>query len=85
MIFKIAKQLLPNNLIKSKNKIPKYADVMTMEDFKENCKCEMFTDSDGFGYPVIKNKMNRNLIIYPSDVMENNKYKKFTHIAWFNK
>lgn len=64
--------------------IPKYGDLMTIQDFIENCEYRCLMDCDGYGYPVKDNMMSRELRIYPStdrDLFP----KDATHIMWFNK
>lgn len=58
--------------------IPKYGDLMTLQDFQEAVDCGMFTDYDGHGYYVKDNKMSR------SNVW-NEKPEDATHVMWFNR
>lgn len=63
--------------------IPKYGDLMTIQDFIENCEWGGLMDCDGYGYPVKNNLMNDQLNIYPSQRILIP--KDATHIMWFNK
>lgn len=62
--------------------IPDYGDIMTIDQFYENCKCGGFIDYDGFGYYATDKEMS-NIVVRPHE------YKqldwKWTHIVWFNR
>lgn len=64
--------------------IPKYGDVMTLEDFVEICQDGGFIDYDGYGKYCTEDKMT-DITIIPSDVMSGNYRKDFKKIIWFNK
>jgi len=64
--------------------IPEYGDLMTMEEFIENCECGGFIDDDGHGYYASEKKMS-NIFISPSDVKDKNIKKGYTHVVWFNR
>ena len=49
--------------------IPKYGDLMSMEDFVETCLHFDFIDYDGFGYYSDGIKMSEK-VIYPSNVID---------------
>lgn len=63
--------------------LPNYGNLMTVQDFIENCKIGGFIDNDGCGHPVKDNMMNDDLIIYPSQRVLIP--KDATHIIWFNR
>lgn len=63
--------------------IPDYADIMTIEEFKEEVKGGMFIDYDGFGHPVKDGMEDEKIYIYPSKIHEIP--EDATHIAWYNK
>ena len=58
--------------------------IMSIEDFISSCKDGSFIDYDGFGY-YLKNGMETDIKIYPSDVKYNSIRKEFTKIIWFNR
>lgn len=62
---------------------PDCGDVMTIEDFTENCACGGFIDYDGFGYPVRDGRYNNQIVIIPSRLDEIP--ASATHIIWFNR
>lgn len=62
--------------------IPKYGDLMTIEDFEQSCKSGYLVDDDGTGHPVKNGKMSRDPV-YPSGLLLIP--KDATHIIWFNK
>lgn len=66
------------------DEIPDYADVMTFEDFIENCAVGNFIDYDGFGYYATEDKMT-DIRIYPSDTTEGVYRKDFPKVVWFNR
>jgi len=67
------------------DEISKYADVFPIEDFVQDCKDGLFINGDGFGNPVMGNKMNGDVDIYPSMIRRGDYDKRYTHIAWYNK
>jgi hypothetical protein len=56
----------------------------TIEAFKEMCDNEEINDEDGFGYYAIINAKS-DVLAMPSDFVDNQYRKDFTHIIWFNK
>lgn len=58
-------------------------DLMTVSDFIEGCELTLFTDDDGYGYPVKDGKTTSSFIVVPSKrtLMP----KDATHVLWFNK
>lgn len=66
------------------SKLPDYGDVMSLQDFIENCEDGSFIDYDGFGNYVKNNQMS-NISIYPSDIKAKKVRKDFDTIIWFNR
>lgn len=66
------------------NDIPDYGDIMSLEDFVDNCNEGGFIDYDGSG-SYIKDGKESNITILPSDVKHNSIRKDFTEIVWYNK
>lgn len=64
---------------------PDYAEVMTIEDFEEQCKAASFIDYDGSGYYSDGTCYDRTKPAIPSEIVKNGINKAFTHVAWFNK
>lgn len=62
--------------------IPKYGDIMTVEEFIEACKCGAFIDYDGFGNPAKDGYMS-SMIISPSRLSQIP--LDATHIVWYNR
>jgi hypothetical protein len=60
------------------------ANIYTIEQFISLVKNGGFVDSDGYGYYATDNGKS-DIIIYPSDIIENIYRKDFTHIIWFNR
>lgn len=62
--------------------LPSYGDVMTVENFRNDCRAGYLIDYDGYGHPVKDNKMAK-IRIYPSgrDLIP----ADATHILWFNR
>lgn len=58
-------------------------DVYTVEEFRLLCEQRLFTDYDGFGYPVVKKLSNPDVFIKPSRLAAIP--KEATHIVWFNR
>lgn len=64
--------------------IPKYGDVMTLDDFIECCDGGGFIDYDGSGNYATEDHMT-NISINPSDVDKGTIRKDFYKIVWFNR
>ncbi len=64
--------------------LPKYGDVMSLDDFVENCECGGFINYDGYGR-YVKNGKETNIEIYPSDVENKLIRTEFDTIIWFNR
>lgn len=66
--------------------IPKYGDLMTLEEFIDNVECGGFIDYDGWGKYATSDKMS-NKTIRPSNVKSNRLLTndEFTHVVWFNR
>lgn len=65
------------------DKIPKYGDVFTVEEFREACAGHSFIDDDGHGNPAKDGKMDSKIHIRPSRVSDIP--GDATHIVWYNK
>lgn len=65
------------------DEIPDYGDVMTLDDFIENCAVGNFIDYDGFGYYATEDKMT-DIRIYPSDTTEGVYRKDFPATCEWN-
>lgn len=59
-------------------------NLMTIEEFVEDCKNGSLIDSDGYGYYATEIGKS-DILIYPSDVIEDKFRKDFSHVIWFNK
>lgn len=59
-------------------------DTYTFEEFKRLAKSKMLTDDDGYGYYATESAKS-DVMIYPSDVLENIIREDFSHVIWFNK
>jgi hypothetical protein len=66
------------------SEIPNFGTVMTLDEFIGNVKCGGFINYDGFGR-YIKDDMETNIEIYPSDVKNKSIRKEFDRIIWFNR
>lgn len=61
-----------------------FGDVMTLKHFISCVKSGGFIDYDGYG-KYIKDDMETDIEIYPSDVKNKNVRKEFDKIIWFNR
>lgn len=61
-----------------------YGDLMTIENFIENCEGGGFIDYDGSGNYATATEES-DISIYPSDIISGVYRKDFTHIMWYNK
>ena len=64
--------------------LPTYGDVMSLEDFIECVKAGGFIDYDGYGH-YVKDGMETNISIHPSDVKHKAIRKEFDTIVWINR
>ena len=64
--------------------IPDYADVMSIEEFKDSCLWGGFINSDGTGR-YVKDGKESDIYIYPSDFKHNFVREDFDSVAWYNK
>jgi len=64
--------------------LPKYGDVMSLQEFIECVKSGSFIDYDGSGNYVKDGKIS-NIEIYPSDIKYNAIRREFDTIIWFNR
>ena len=74
-----------NQQLKALEEIPEYADVFEMKEFIQCCKCGGFIDYDGYGHPAVNNLMNEDILLKPSEILEDKYDKRFTHMVWFNR
>ena len=58
-------------------------DLMTPEEFIEDCECGCFIDYDGYGHPVKDGYEDISIYIYPSALIEIP--LDATHINWYNR
>lgn len=58
-------------------------DTYSFDTFKNKCYSEELTDLDGYGY-YATNVAKSDVIIKPSDIIENIYRTDFTHVIWFN-
>lgn len=63
------------------NRIPDYADHMTIEEMYSGIMCTCFTDYDGFGYYSTEDKES-DIEFKPSNF---NPPAWATHVTWYNK
>ena len=64
--------------------LPKYGELMTIEDFIDNVMYGGLIDYDGFGEYATSNQRS-NITIKPSDILSGKYRKDFTHVQWFNR
>ena len=55
-----------------------------LEEFIDACVSRSFVDSDGFGYYATETAKT-DILIYPSDIIENIYRTDFPYVLWFNK
>ena len=65
-------------------KIPTYGSRMKLSDFIEDCESGGFIDYDGSGN-YVRDNMESDIDIYPSDIKHNSVRKDFTEIVWYNR
>ena len=56
----------------------------TMDEFKEMCLNNEITDNDGYGYYATETGKS-NILIMPSDILENKYRTDFSHVIWLGK
>jgi len=66
------------------SEIPDFGDVMSLEDFIDNVKCGGFIDYDGSGN-YVKDGMESDITIYPSDFKHGAIRTDFDTIVWYNR
>lgn len=69
-------------ILKADSDLPKYGDLMDLQDWIKCCDRGYFIDDDGCGNLVYKDKVNET-DVYPSDIFSID--SRYTHIIWFNK
>lgn len=70
-------------MIEYSEKIPDYADVLTVGEYRDACKSHSFIDYDGHGHPIKDGMMAGEVLLKPSKVRE--LPQDCTHVAWFNR
>lgn len=63
--------------------LPNYGDLMTVQDFRDDCEAGNFIDYDGYGHPVKNNLQDTSIHICPS--RQHQIPIDATHIMWFNR
>jgi hypothetical protein len=69
------------------SKLPRYGDLMTIEDFGENVEMGLFIDYDGHGNLATEDQVT-NIVIIPSamdEILEKYAHLGLTHVVWYNK
>jgi len=66
------------------SEMPKFGDVMSLQDFLDNVECGWFIDYDGSGN-YVKDGMESNITVYPSDVKYGAIRTDFDTIVWYNR
>jgi hypothetical protein len=64
--------------------IPKYGEVMSVEEFLSKVKTGWFIDYDGYGLYIEGDKMT-DIVVFPSDYGYDKIRSDFDKIIWFNK
>ncbi len=64
--------------------IPDYGDLMTLDEFIENCEDGLFIDYDGFGHYATATEMS-SIEVCPSDITTGDIRREWTHVCWFNR
>lgn len=64
--------------------LPSYGDLMTITDFKTDCRNKYLTDWDGTGYYATLSGMS-DIPALCVDAWRMTATGEFTHIMWFNK
>lgn len=64
------------------SEVPEYGSLMTVEEWLDDVKRNLFIDYDGFGHAVKDGKCDSRAI-YPSEAAE--VPEDATHIVWFNR
>ena len=64
--------------------IPEYGDLMPKEEWIANCEAGGFIDYDGYGYLATEHSMS-NIVIVPSDLLDQEISDWWTHVVWFNR
>ena len=58
--------------------------LMAINEFKSNCRCGVFMDSDGVGYYATDKEVS-NIEASPSAFVKGIIREDFTHVCWYNK
>mgnify|MGYP000879903244 CR=1 FL=1 len=79
--------MIDDKKLQSKLNVPEYADLMTIEEFKEDCDNGLLIDYDGCGNFVSAKTGNTDIPVSPSDTANWTKENMpdYEYIAWYNK
>lgn len=64
--------------------LPDCGDLMTLDEFIEDCKSGCFIDYDGYGY-YSDGVYETDIKVYPSNVLDGEIQYKWTHVNWYNR
>ena len=82
-ILYIAKSMKETPKMRSFNELDREC-LMTINEFKSNCRYGIFMDSDGVGYYATDKEVS-NIEASPSAFVKGIIREDFTHICWYNK
>jgi hypothetical protein len=71
--------------LKEPTPMPKYGNLMTVEEFRHECRSGGIMNSDGCGYYANPPNYYHGISARPSDMVVGRILEGFTHVAWFNK
>ena len=71
--------------LKEPTPMGKYGDLMTVEEFRHECRSGGIMNSDGDGYYANPPNYYHGIPARPSDMVVGRILEGFTHVAWFNK
>jgi len=83
-LAKVSRELRKIKPYKLTDSLHKHDDIMTVQDFIENCNCGGFIDYDGFGR-YVKDGLESDIQVHPSDVEHGMLRDDFDHIVWYNR
>ena len=65
--------------------LPKYGDLLTINEFQEDVESGSFIDYDGQG-DLVKDGMLSDIVIYPSTMdLTLLEHPEATHVMWYNR
>lgn len=64
--------------------IPGYGTLITLKSFIKECCAHRFIDYDGHGYYATSKGIS-NILVVPSDIINGNIDRSWTHVIWFDK